>query len=448
MKIKNLAFYGVMAAILGSVGTARADDSTIIASKGYVDAYAQKQADRVTSTWAATSADDKTSTAKYPSMATLNNALTTVEGNIQSVENNVLEAPSTDNPKLTKVSAIKAATTTSVSGSSTAVDTLLPTEKAVATALALKEDTANKLTAAADGATVTPWSASTASDSQYPTVKAVAEQISAANPESIETNALEATGADASKLTKASAIQAMADNTTDDYRTRNASNELTGSGSSTKVPTTAALVGALKDLDGLGADSSSGLSAGDMTNNQSRLDQPVVRVTQTDGQVKAELGQIGANGIKEHAITPAKVSFIATQGDYQKGWGDASVTVANDTTNNSNLGAGKASSDTYVPTMRAVEMYVGENAIAPNTAIDPSTINSIVTYDANGLVTGGIKLNESLNNINVANGGSAGDNACSAANPCVLSYIGGNTYKWTQMATEGLSAVADQASGS
>lgn len=438
-----------MAAILGSVGTARADgaaDSTIIASKGYVDAYAQKQSDRVQTTWAATSADDKTSTAKYPSMATLNNALTTVEGNIQSVENNVLEAPSTDNQKLTKVSAIKATATNSVRATG-AVNTLLPTEKAVADALALKEDLSNKQ-AAQTGATVTPWDAATADDTKYPTVKAVAQQISASNPESIGTNALAATGDDVNKLTKASAIQAMADNTTTDYETRNASNELTGSGSSTKVPTTAALVGALKGLDGLGADGSTGLSAGDMTNHQSRLKRPVVKVTQTDGKVIAELGQIGAEGIEEHAITPAQVSFIAKQGDYQKGWGDDSVSTANDQANNSNLGAGKATKDTYVPTMFAVEKYVGENAIAPNTAIDPSTINSIVTYDANGLVTGGIKLNETLNNINVASGGSVNDNACSAANPCVLSYIGGNTYKWTQMATEGLSAVADQASGS
>ena len=38
MKIKNLAFFGIMAAILGVNGAARADSTTIIASQAYVDA--------------------------------------------------------------------------------------------------------------------------------------------------------------------------------------------------------------------------------------------------------------------------------------------------------------------------------------------------------------------------------------------------------------------------
>ncbi len=38
MKIKNLAFFGVMAAIMGVAGTARADTTTVIASQAYVDA--------------------------------------------------------------------------------------------------------------------------------------------------------------------------------------------------------------------------------------------------------------------------------------------------------------------------------------------------------------------------------------------------------------------------
>ncbi len=442
MKIKNLAFYGVMAAILGSVGTARADDSTIIASKGYVDAYAQKQSDRVKATWAASTADH-TSTDKYPSMKTLNDAITTVTANQAQSDWN---ETTTTSPAYIK----NKPTIPVVDQTYNAASTNAQSGTAVAGAIAGKEDVANKQAAQTD--TVTRWSltaaegsAGYASDTKYPTVKAVAQQIADINVSAAVDNgtgsntALELTSS-ATKAPSTRSVIAMAEN--NPFITKNASGVTTVAGGvATKFATTKAIGDSLKNLDGLGADGSSGLSAGDMTNNQSRLKRPVVKVTQTDGQVTAELGQIGSGGIEANAITPSHVTFIATQGDYQKGWGDASVTAANDQANNSKLGTGKANKDTYVPTMLAVEKYVGENAIAPNANITASTDHSIVTYDAHGLVTGGIAL-PTLNDINNA----TTDAACTKGAPCVLSYYvdGSNKYyKWTNMDTEGLNAVND-----
>jgi len=76
MKVKNFAFFGIMASIL-AVSGAYAADGTIIASKGYVDAQVSPKetaSNRVTATWA-NSTDDHGSTTKYPSMATLNSAI-------------------------------------------------------------------------------------------------------------------------------------------------------------------------------------------------------------------------------------------------------------------------------------------------------------------------------------------------------------------------------------
>ncbi|MBQ9539953.1 MAG: hypothetical protein IJU89_00825, partial [Alphaproteobacteria bacterium] len=77
MKIRNLAFCGVMASILG-MGGAYATDATIIASKAYVDARdntKQDTANIVTTEWANTDANIKTSTTRYPSMNTLQTAV-------------------------------------------------------------------------------------------------------------------------------------------------------------------------------------------------------------------------------------------------------------------------------------------------------------------------------------------------------------------------------------
>ena len=437
-----------MAAILGSVGTARADDSTIIASKGYVDAYAQKQSDRYQGTWSAATTTQKASTDLYPSMHTLEDAVgDSVNGldYTQTATGVVKTVNQTDG-----LIAVTAGTvdTAEISDGAVTGDKIGTGAVTYAKVNSAAKQEAQDLSEA--GATLTRWDASTAPDDKFPTVKAVAQQIADVDVSDAVQDGTNALGSDflattADKAPSVKAVKGMTDSLTP--VTVNSSTHVasvTNAGDDTHVFTTKAVASAFANLDGLNADGTAGISAGGDV-DQSTIGQAVVKVTQTDGQVKAELGTIDTRGIRNGAVTRDKVNFVANQGNYAKGWGDASVTAANDDTNNSNLGTGKASNaskDTYVPTMLAVEKYVADNTIAPNTSITASGNNnhSIVTYDENGLVTSGVSL-PGLNDINTD-----ADAACTKGAPCVLSYYVDGTnryYKWTNMDTEGLNAVND-----
>lgn len=504
MKIKNLAFYGVMAAILGSVGTARADDSTIIASKGYVDAYAQKQADRYQGTWSGASSAQKASTDLYPSMHTLEDAV----GN--SV--NGLDYTQTDTGVVKTVSQ----TDGLIAVTAGTVDTDEITDGAVTYAKvnsAAKQE-AQDLSAA--GATLTRWDADTASDAAFPTVKAVAQQISASNPESVNSNALAQAAANDSKLTQVAAIKDMVTTSGETAGVRNNNLNAVDFASDQKVPSekavaeelalkydTANTTPVVDSTDGatsfetISANNSVGVNLGNLDalkENKSNkknatsaaewntltaaatksTDYPTVQAVENalstvTGDYEQNNVVTSANPNKATKVTAVqKGTFYMNGADIANRTANADISAVNSYVNTALADGGPGMKwgvegltgtnadkmDDYIPTVAAVEARFkaqdkhNNDTYLEGNDITASNVHSIVTYDSDGLVTGGINLNETLNNINVANGGSANDNACSAANPCVLSYIGGNTYKWTQMATEGLSAVADQASGS
>ena len=479
MKIKNLAFYGVMAAILGSVGTARADgatDSTIIASKGYVDAYAQKQSDRVQQVYSTYTADANNTEAKkkadYPSMYTLEQAINGVDlsstlngldlAQVGETGKPIVTVSQTDGQVAATVGQIttagintsaltQSAAATELNNATTAVDTKLPTTKAVATALADKEDVANKQ-AAQTGATVTRWDTTAASgtdaytsDTMYPTVKAVAQQIAAVDVSAAVqdgTNALTLTDS-ATTAPSVTAVKGITDNTTTAYTTRDASTHvLTGSGSSTKVPTTAAVVTALKDLD------MTELNGNDLAGHEYDYGKPVVQLSQVDGKVYGALGQVGTAGIMDAAVSTAKIAngAVTVSKMSTEYAANAIDTATNEVVKwgaSNNPGTPGYADDAKVPTVAAVAQQIATSAVAPNPngPITASTDHSIVTYNADGLVTGGISL-PGLNDINDA----TTDAACTQGAPCVLSYYvnnGTKYYKWTNMDTEGLNAVND-----
>jgi len=91
MKVKNIAFFGIMAAILGVGGAyAATDTDTVIASKGYVDAKTASKQDhnrRFEDKLSNYNQNDATAKKDYPSMYTLKDAVDgaltniTVEGN-------------------------------------------------------------------------------------------------------------------------------------------------------------------------------------------------------------------------------------------------------------------------------------------------------------------------------------------------------------------------------
>ena len=425
-----------MAAILGSVGTARADDSTIIASKGYVDAYAQKQSDRVESTWAASTADH-TSTTKYPSMNTLNDAITNVTTNLTITDGSQ-----------TGTGVVKTVTQTNGTVSATAgtVDTAEITDGAVtyAKVAAAAKQTAQDLSA--PGATLTRWDASTAADNVFPTVKAVAQQIGSVDVSAAVqdgTNALTLTDS-ATTAPSVTAVKGITDNTTTAYTTRDASTHvLTGSGSSTKVPTTAAVVTALKDLD------MTELNGNDLQGHEYDYGKPVVQLSQVDGKVYGALGQVGTAGIMDGAVGTTQIANGAVTAA-KVGSKEIAADAIDSTTSqvvkwgtSNNPGTAGYADDAKFPTVAAVAQQIAASAVAPNPngPITASTDHSIVTYNADGLVTGGISL-PGLNDINDA----TTDAACTKGAPCVLSYYvdsGTKYYKWTNMDTEGLNAVND-----
>ena len=451
MKIKNLAFYGVMAAILGSVGTARADgaaDSTIIASKGYVDAYAQKQADRVTKTWddPTLTSTDKTSETLYPSMKTLNAAITNVTNNQAQSDWTETDA---DSPAYirnkfadgtqTGTGVVKTVIQSggTVTASAGTVDTAEITDGAVTKdkigtgAVTYAKVNSAAKTEAQDlsepGATLTRWDASTAPDNTFPTVKAVAQQISAANPESVSTNALAVPEADNPKLTKVSAIKGMVttsgtDENNDNVNNNHRNNNLNAPdyASDQKVPSEKAVAAELR------------------LKYDEALTRPVLQTGQTAFHAIGDGQSVGNNLGRLDALKEDKSNKQAAQ-----------VLGANETatrwsTTEQNEASAAFTSDTKYPTVKAVAQQIAASAVAPNPdgPITASTDHSIVTYNADGLVTGGISL-PGLNDINAASGGSSG---CDADNPCVLSYYvdnGTKYYKWTKMDIVDLDVVND-----
>ncbi len=98
MKIKNLAFFGIMAAILGVNGAARADSTTIIASQAYVDAKdalkqdQDKRYENTLTTYNGLNKTDDQQKEDYPSMYTLKQAITTASSDASNMKDTAASA--------------------------------------------------------------------------------------------------------------------------------------------------------------------------------------------------------------------------------------------------------------------------------------------------------------------------------------------------------------------
>lgn len=167
MKLRNLAFFGVMASILG-VNGAYADTATVIASQAYVDAHKNDTDVHVT-------------TAKK---ANWDSAYSDTSG---AATTNALAE--TDDTKLTKVSSIKDMLTTSVGA--TGVDTKVPTEKAVRAAIAAVDVSG----AVDDGTNGTETAAELSpDDKKAPSTRAVTDMVSTTDIISADTTSDAITG--------------------------------------------------------------------------------------------------------------------------------------------------------------------------------------------------------------------------------------------------------------
>lgn len=383
MKRNHIAIAGILASVLVTMDAAWADTATVIASQAYVDAKVGTKQNKLnagaggnvtvdnTSTTAASRAitgitatgDGTVTFTTQPISVDTPAASTYIIDNATSAKS----ISSNDTDKAPSVRAVKNmvrasnATGGAVRATASASDVLVPTEKAVATALDgklnsdlvnsdtnaivdghaekiptnnavqkgvlyMKGDGIARRSTAADLDTITAeqsWTTAAGADNSIkairdgklmdnyvPTMAAVEARVKAAEnlipdaPSTITTNALAAATADNSKLPTVAAVKGIVKtgtttNTTD-LTTRNSStNVITSTGSDTAVPTTALLVDVLQTLD----QTSYGT---DETGTK-----PVTSVTQVDGKIIPVRGTITTAGIANGTIVNADISDTA-----------------------------------------------------------------------------------------------------------------------------------------
>jgi len=325
MKIHNIAVAGIFVTIFGLIDTAHADTTTTIASQAYVDAKDDlkentgNKYDIGNGTYASLAAAHKDSPTEFPTMNTLKKAVESVDtsGSVMNTDasdhTNVLDFTTHDTNKSPSVNAVQSmvrksdATGGAIRATSSASDTLVPTEKAVATALSDDKESNNviKSSNTTKNATVAGiqrsilYSGNNANTNNH-TDNVDTTNITA-NAAVLTTNAtVKAHGDDyvptvAAVEARVKAVEGrtLAGNTTnrDGLTTRDASNVITSTGSDTNIPSTALLVDVLQTLDGANANGTTGVSAG-ADADATKAGQPVVAVSQTDGKVTATLGTV------------------------------------------------------------------------------------------------------------------------------------------------------------
>ena len=400
-------------------GALAADGDTIIASKAYVDAMDATKQNKLTDSGAGANVvlDANNNTGNVITNITATDGVITIsKGNIAStdyVTNGDNALSMTDSTtKAPTIHAVQGMKTTSVRTTG-AVDTLVPTEAAVRSAITSATSTLNtNIETTASG--ITGQFESTVADDGSGTI--IAEDtgeapdnvvVDADHPNLIPRNYniqqgiayLEGTGIENHNKTNTDGVGedeiASTDSAwgtiigakaADDYvptiaavEKRVLAAETTASGNyanrnlSNLNPAGNTVIDGRIDtkinaLDATGVDGSSDAAT---TANRGK---PVVAISQADGVISAELGQAGTAGIADSAVTSAKIA-------------DGTIVNAD---------------------------------ISSSAAIDFS------------------KMNAGLSSVNVA--GSTYNSSCTASNPCVLTYFDGH-YEWTAMDTENVSAV-------
>lgn len=467
MKIRNLAFCGVMASILGVSG-AYATDATIIASKAYVDARdntKQDNADRVTTTWdAAVTAGVDNSEVKYPSMKTLKDVKDGLEDSISTnVTNNAYTANALDSTAQTDTNKAK---------------------------LAKVEAIQNTAQRAQTGSTLTKWNTTSgdgANDDKLPTTKAVTQQIS--QVESELTTAI-TTGDNAINNTFEKGMNS------DTERAYNAW------AANPSTETASALTGAIAtdtDLDNVVSDSKSGhankiprnsniqkgiayMKGNGIVNHTKNVDETALTEnleTASTAWKKEFTDKVADDHVPTVAAVEARVKQAESNATGMKDtapsatWDNNTLTIVtgNNAGNKTDKLATSAQVNTSVSALKSYADYKIGNTAMGTTATtltgaiaevkatadgalkdvtqgtgDGEAYVALVKDGTNvkgtkGILTYSGALNHKLSEINT-NGGDGSSN-CKVGSPCVLTMVmNGSTpvYEWTNMETDGLNA--------
>lgn len=483
MKIKNLAFFGIMAAIMGVAGTARADTTTVIASQAYVDAKDALKQDNLgggTNAGKAVIATDTAGTVEY-----------------RAISSNASNAASTD---LLTAGAINSAITAAVPAASNYVSQTItdevtdkaPSENAVHDALATKQGNLGGGTNAGKVVTAT----NTAGDVTYTGI----DTTVGANADNLVTS-----GAVATAIGNASTAvdNAFADNTLDE-------NGLSAADSLAKVASihsTVARQGNLTKAWNEGFDSTAAETAeatnlynattNTGNNGDATPDNYVPTVAAVEARVQSAISEATSAAGNNAARTyqTKSDSNVASNGNYiTAGQGVGANLVALDTraktnadniaANTTNIGTNtsnitklngdvntagsvlksikdNAETATFTPgdsgltstTLAAAIKEVKTTAASGLTALtstDSPTNQPVVAVNQNngavapvrGTISYAQGLKYDLSNINDATGD--GSEACVQGSPCTLTMFmnnGNPVYRWTNMDTESTNAV-------
>jgi len=440
MKIRNLAFCGVMASILGMGGAYAATDATIIASKAYVDARdntKQDNSDRFTGTWTqAETAGVDNSTTQYPSMNTLK---TVKDGLETSITNNV-----TNNTYSTNfVSTTNGATNITVTDVQTADEAKLATTGIV-------ESGFNAVHTAIDNMDHATGTASTNASSAVTTVSQADGKVTVTNgtlgiaaidDAAKEKGNIVVSTAEDNKVPTVGGVQKgilywQASNNTESKNVYDPTNKIDSED-----------LARGKDWNNGGETTFTGKAGSAFPKD---MDAYIPTVAAVEQRVKkAEADAVAAvpketNNVLSSNNTGYLPTVAAVQAAKDTG------TTASENNGQIAVTAGTNTNDNHVPTSLAVKTDMETLATAINKKLNakttaiPAQNNSIVNYDANGLVTGGTLLEDAAGGLKGVNAEAEGNMGCSTSNPCVLTYLGGTgsaaKYRWTAMDTDQLVA--------
>jgi len=409
MKRNHIAIAGILASVLVTVDAAWADTGTVIASQAYVDA---KVGTKLNSSALNSGTLSTTSTTTVPSEKTVNDAITSAVAGIDtsapaattyvtngtnalSLSNSTDHAPS--------VTAVKGMTTTSVRASG-AVDTLVPTEKAVATALT------DKINSVANTST----NAIIATENKFAANPAIQKGVLYINGDGIANHSA---AADLSTITAAQSWT-TANGTNNSIKTIRESKKMDD-----YVPTMAAVEARVKAAE---------KDIPTSTNTKS--------ATYSSSAHTLTVATSGDGVATDKYATPKQVANTITDVksyiDYKDGLKvDANTAITASGTTNKIV---QYDAKGLVVAGTTAGALATKNAVGSAEITDLSITNADISNSADIAYT---KMDDGLKDVNSA----SADASCTAASPCVLTYykIGSTVYyKWTNLIeTDGVTAL-------
>ncbi|MBR6838561.1 MAG: hypothetical protein IKM94_03270 [Alphaproteobacteria bacterium] len=448
MKRNHIAIAGILASVLVTVDAAWAatDTGTVIASQAYVDATVGT---KLNSSALNAGTLSTTSTTTVPSEKTVSDAITNAVSGIDTsapaattyVVDNATSAKSissNDTDKAPSVRAVKnmvrasTATGGGVRATDSASDVLVPTEKAVATALVERlNNSAN-----------TNTNAIIATDTKFAANPAIQKGVLYMKGAGLDNHSAEA----GLSTTTAENSWTTADGTNNSIKTIRESNKMDD-----YVPTMAAVEARVKAAEGLiptvpgGTNTKSATysstghtltvaDSGDGASTSKYATPKQVANTITDVKsyidykdgLKANTADLGAlatlNAVGSAQITDGSIAA----GDL------ASDSVITEKIKNLNVTTDKLAADAVT------NAKLADNAVQTENIKDGTIVNADISDTAAIAYT---KMNGTLKDVN----STSADASCTAASPCVLTYykIGSNVYyKWTNLIeTDGVTAL-------